>query len=430
VSIGAAANGLAAGQYAGTIRFNNTATQAFTTRNVGLTVLWPPPVAAFSGSPTSGKVPLAVTFTDTSTGNITGRFWDFGDGSTTNTVTNSLVHTYLVAGTYPVTLIATGPGGAGTNAQPGYVTALTPYQAWQIQYFDSTNNPSAAPDADADGTGQNNLLKFTAGLDPTNAASVFRMTSMAQEGGNIRATWSCVGGHDYVLQSTTNTTGGGYSNQFVDISPVIVVPGLGESTTNYDVIGVLAGAGDTPVGTGTNTHSSQSTASTIAISALYSRGLADSSGVVPTNSLVILGTFGISESAIRSCLTTGGVSAVLSAFTTYGAPFAVGDGSGIPASWDVVVNATGFGGEQIYLVAFDQPTVAASTQMGIFTAPSWVFPGDGSPLVIKLEDVTDFVIGAHGGPLTIDSVGYTFDDSAQLAFIPVPSRFYRVRLGP
>ncbi len=34
---------------------------------------WPPPVAIFSGSPTNGTEPLAVTFTDASTGSITNR---------------------------------------------------------------------------------------------------------------------------------------------------------------------------------------------------------------------------------------------------------------------------------------------------------------------------------------------------------------------
>jgi hypothetical protein len=43
---------------------------------------------------------------------------------------------------------------------------------WQNQYF-GLNNPNAAPDKDLTGTGQNNLFKYIAGLDPTNPASVF-----------------------------------------------------------------------------------------------------------------------------------------------------------------------------------------------------------------------------------------------------------------
>ena len=48
-----------------------------------------PPVASFTGNPTIGTGPLNVTFTDTSTGSITNRFWDFGDSSTTNVTTNA-----------------------------------------------------------------------------------------------------------------------------------------------------------------------------------------------------------------------------------------------------------------------------------------------------------------------------------------------------
>jgi hypothetical protein len=38
--------------------------------------------------------------------------------------------------------------------------------AWQVQYFGQPPNPLAGPNADADGTGQNNLFKYVAGLNP------------------------------------------------------------------------------------------------------------------------------------------------------------------------------------------------------------------------------------------------------------------------
>ena len=76
-----------------------------------------PPQAQFSASPTSGPVPLPVTFTDLSTGTITNRWWSFGDGATTNTTVANVVHTYVLAGNYPVTLMVSGPLGASTNSQ-------------------------------------------------------------------------------------------------------------------------------------------------------------------------------------------------------------------------------------------------------------------------------------------------------------------------
>jgi len=47
---------------------------------------------------------------------------------------------------------------------------------WRTQYFGTNALPTNALDCatcDADGTGQNNLFKYVAGLDPTNPASVF-----------------------------------------------------------------------------------------------------------------------------------------------------------------------------------------------------------------------------------------------------------------
>ena len=67
-------------------------------------------------------------------------------------------------------------GTCTTNSSTAALTVYTPYQAWQFQYFNSTNAANAALSADADGTGQNNLYKFVAGLDPTNPASVFVLT--------------------------------------------------------------------------------------------------------------------------------------------------------------------------------------------------------------------------------------------------------------
>jgi len=79
-----------------------------------------PPVANFSGSPTSGAYPLTVTFTDQSTGNPTAWSWNFGDNGT-STVQNP-VHTYTAAGTYTVTLTATNEYGSDAEVKTDYIT--------------------------------------------------------------------------------------------------------------------------------------------------------------------------------------------------------------------------------------------------------------------------------------------------------------------
>ena len=85
-----------------------------------------PPVAAFSAAPASGMAPLTVTFTDTSTGSITNRYWQFGDGAVTNTTATTILHNYATAGTNTVSLVVTGPGGASTSTQPNLIIVTAP----------------------------------------------------------------------------------------------------------------------------------------------------------------------------------------------------------------------------------------------------------------------------------------------------------------
>src|SRR5439155_3116697 len=86
------------------------------------------PVAVFAAAPTNGAVPLAVTFTDTSSGTITNRFWSFGDAATLTTNATTVIHTYTSAGTNTVSLTVTGPVGASTITRTNLIVALNPPQ--------------------------------------------------------------------------------------------------------------------------------------------------------------------------------------------------------------------------------------------------------------------------------------------------------------
>jgi len=87
-----------------------------------------PPVADFSGTPTTGTVPLEVSFTDTSTGEITGWSWDFDNNGTEDSTNQNSTYTYYDAGTFSVTLEVTGPGGIDTETKTNYITVTTPIQ--------------------------------------------------------------------------------------------------------------------------------------------------------------------------------------------------------------------------------------------------------------------------------------------------------------
>jgi 3-phytase len=71
------------------------------------------PVSSFTGSPESGTAPLAVSFTDTSTGSPTSWAWDFGDE--TRSTEQNPTHTFT-AGTYTVSLTVANAHGSSAPA--------------------------------------------------------------------------------------------------------------------------------------------------------------------------------------------------------------------------------------------------------------------------------------------------------------------------
>ena len=90
-----------------------------------------PPVAEFTGKPTTGTAPLVVNFTDLSTGTITQWLWDFGDGSTDTGKSPS--HLYRHSGAYSVALTVKNTSGSDTEAKTGYINISScPYGCVRI----------------------------------------------------------------------------------------------------------------------------------------------------------------------------------------------------------------------------------------------------------------------------------------------------------
>jgi PKD repeat protein len=92
------------------------------TKTAYIVVTNPPPTAAFTGGPTNGPAPLAVTFTNNSMYE-SNSIWSFGDGSlnVTNATGANVVHTYTTAGTNTVILTVTGTGGAKSLTNTAYI---------------------------------------------------------------------------------------------------------------------------------------------------------------------------------------------------------------------------------------------------------------------------------------------------------------------
>src|SRR5439155_14656519 len=107
------------------VLYNGRATWDYSGTSSQTTPTNPPPTANFAASPSSGQAPLAVQFTDQSTGTISSWDWNFGDGSTHSSTQNP-VHTYNSAGSFTTTLTVTGTGDSNSKSLTISATTNTP----------------------------------------------------------------------------------------------------------------------------------------------------------------------------------------------------------------------------------------------------------------------------------------------------------------
>ncbi|HEX5689850.1 MAG TPA: metallophosphoesterase, partial [Roseiflexaceae bacterium] len=84
-----------------------------------------PPTANFSASPTSGSAPLAVQFSDTSTGSPTSWQWDFDNNGSTDSTAQNPSFSFANAGTYSVKLTVTNAGGSNSTTKSGFITVTS-----------------------------------------------------------------------------------------------------------------------------------------------------------------------------------------------------------------------------------------------------------------------------------------------------------------
>lgn len=111
------------GIYSVTLTVSNSSGSNFLTRTDYITVGAPvPPVAGFAADKQSGKVPLTVSFTDTSPGEPRAWIWTFGDGESSDE--QHPVHGYSMPGTYDVTLTVTNKAGSDARTETGFITVL------------------------------------------------------------------------------------------------------------------------------------------------------------------------------------------------------------------------------------------------------------------------------------------------------------------
>ena len=164
----------------------------------------PPPqlTASFTANPTSGQAPLAVQFTDTSTGDPTSWDWNFGDGSA-HSASQNPSHTYTNAGSFTASLTVTGSSGQTSGAS---------------QLITATNGSSSgqpvitltAPQPDAYFSGQ------------TSGAVRFHRTGDISQSYTVSWTFSGTGtnGVDYGPLPTSSPFPAGQADADLTITPI------------------------------------------------------------------------------------------------------------------------------------------------------------------------------------------------------------------
>jgi hypothetical protein len=71
----------------------------------------------------------------------------------------------------------------------------------------STQTLSITSSGDDDADGMSNAAEVTAGTNPLDASSIFKVNSIAVQGGNVTLTWQAVAGRTYKVESSTTLSG-------------------------------------------------------------------------------------------------------------------------------------------------------------------------------------------------------------------------------
>ena len=209
---------------------NGTADQA---KSSGIEIIIQPPAAPVGLTAIAGVAQVTLNWSAVPgvTGYNVKRSLNNG-GPYTNVIsgvaTTNYTDTGLAGGItyyYVVSAVSAVCNESTNSAQVSATTVSQTFAQWQMQYFTCTNCPQADPAFDADGTGQNNLFKYVAGLDPTNPASVFVLTiaNVTNQSTQMNLLFNpVVGGRTYTPQFTTDLVSGVWTQLTGYAGPVII----------------------------------------------------------------------------------------------------------------------------------------------------------------------------------------------------------------
>ncbi len=384
------------------------------------------PSAGFSGSPTSGAVPLTVNFTDgtnypTSSAYTTWN-WNFGDGSST-TIENPS-HTYGTVGTYTVSLIVTTPFGTSTSVQANYITVASNVYTWSVasgSWQTATNwTPTRTTPA------ANDVLVFDGsipGLSLVTATNILTQTIGEMEVINGSTVTFTSGGARTITAGTTGLA------LYVGTSSQLILGGANAIAISLPSVSVGTVNGDVVFAQTANVATLLSAATTNGI--IFTNGASFQNA--PTASVNNKDPFTSTSSTANSVVFQSGATYYSNGTKTGLANGLCGDPFSLPSpasvsvfqpgsmlyAWDIK-NIT-FSGRTVGNVTFNQQTTARSfgseTTLSLYIANTCRFAGTGIKLLTYNGTGAVFI----GGDLIIEASKYTgFVDGPTLT---VPTNF-------
>ncbi len=157
---------------------SNAQTETYWHAFDGLASLPAAPTSNFTGTPTSGPAPHAVSFDDLSTGGPTDWLWDFGDGATSTE--DEPVHVYAAPGTYTVALRVANGAGENTFTRADYVVVTPPPSSATFEPIADARVKQANPNSNY---GLDTILRVR--LEPTDSYESFLKFDLSSLAGGV-----------------------------------------------------------------------------------------------------------------------------------------------------------------------------------------------------------------------------------------------------
>jgi endoglucanase len=134
--------------------------------------------------------------------------------------------------TWYYTVAGNGLPGVGTASSPVSATTYTAVETWRLANFGAIGNTGDAADGvDPDGDGATNAAEFTAGTNPNDGTSVFKIGNVTRSGNDMLVSFESIVGRTYRLERSATLLEGSW------ITVQDEIPGTGGPIQITDISG-------------------------------------------------------------------------------------------------------------------------------------------------------------------------------------------------